>query len=266
MLFSVQEAGLGLVWVPVDCNGGSFDTLYNGQLVKSGSDGVLPLGAASGAADTSTKAIPFGVIVGNNLKEQLYNSTYHTNYITSKSPHDNTTEYVSVEGPWGKGDKSAMVLVHMIGPQTKIRGGLYGSSFGTVLAEQTVTTGSAAGSGYTAGAAGFTPVADLCTIYCRKGANLGCYRITTDTSTTVRTVDHYFPADIAIGDKFCAVGIRHSGSTYMQLDSESTYILGENRPATNYFIVTVEKLDLSESGKESCTFRFATCHFDSARA
>ena len=50
------------VWAPVD----GTDIAYVGQLVKSTGDGVGNAGSASGAADTTTKARLWGIVIGTN--------------------------------------------------------------------------------------------------------------------------------------------------------------------------------------------------------
>ena len=44
------------------------------------------------------------------------------------------------------------------------------------------------------------------------------------------------------------------------------YIAAEKTPATHYFSVFVEKLDLKTAGSETALFRFASIHFDPMRA
>ena len=116
--------------------------------------------------------------------------------------------------------------------------------------------------------ADFTPVADLCTAYCRTGANMGMYRISDNTSKTSITFDVAFPYDIAVNDTFVYVPMRACGPSYVQFDAEATYIEGGSSAslATNYFVIDVIRLDLKESGKETCLFRFNVDHFAKARA
>ena len=261
-MFDIHSGSPHSIWVPVDCNGGSFDTLYTGQIVKSGSDGVLPLGAASGAYDTSTEAIPFGVVIGTNKRTPSYSSTSYSESITSESPHGATTEYVLHEGTMiPKGDTSAAVKVALIQPGTIIKGSIFASTIGTALTVGTVSSGSSTGAGFTTSAINpATHRADLVTVYFRTGANRGIYRITTDSSTTVKTVEHYFPYDIAAGDKVVGTGLR-VGYCKGQTDTESVFIDGAADPATNHWGLNVLWLDLSVAGKECVYFQFGHIHF-----
>jgi hypothetical protein len=248
--------------------GAAGDTLYVGQIVYATGDGVAPLGQAAGAADTTNKKVPFGVVVGTDNKNPLYDSTYGVQYVTSvQSQADQLgRDWLGVEGPLGKADPAAKVHIALIEPTTVLKGRIFNGSWGTALTVQTVTTGSATGAGYTANACDFTPVADLCTAYCRSGANRGIYRITTDASATDCTVSLYFPYDIAVGDTFVRAPVRPFGKSYVQFDSESMFIDGSASPATNYFVIHVIGLDLSRAGGEYVLFRFDGDHFCTTRA
>jgi len=257
MGFRREKGTANLAWFPVDAT----DTLYRGQLVKSISDGVAPVGAASGARDASGDSHIVGIVVGDNNKTPVYDSTYKTHSITAVATQAalaarNTILHGGVGYP--KGDKRALVLVDVIDPLTWVYGPIFQTAFGTALSLLTATAGSTDGgvTGPTTNACDFTPVADLCTIYCRSGANKGQYRVTTDTSTTVPTVTHAFMEDIAIGDTFVRAPLA-MGRSFLQLQAtESMYINGAASPATNYFEVTVIKLDLETAGKEHAIFRF----------
>lgn len=247
-----------LVWMTVDAT----DILYRGQLVKYTSDGVAPAGAASGEDDATGDAYIAGVVVGDNNKIPVYDSTYHTHKITGVATQAllaarDTILHQGEGRP--KGDKRAMVLVDVIDVNTWIYGPIFVSAFGTAPALLTATAGSTDGgvTGPTTNACDFTPVADVCTIYCRSGANYGQSRVTTDTSTTVPTVVHAFMEDIAIGDTFVRAPLV-IGKSYLQTEAtESMYIDGAASPVTNYWAVEVVKLDLATAGKEHAIFRFA---------
>ena len=272
MGFQIIEGCVRRLWVPMDTT--STPTLYNGQLVKSTGDGVGPLAAASGVADTSGLQAIAGVVLGNNNKVPVYDSTVKTEKITSVITQADQVarNFMGVEGKYSKGDTQCFVEVGMIGPGTVLKAPIFGSAtvHGTALTAQTVSTGSTTGLGYTADACNFTPVADLATSYCRQGANAGVYRISDDTSTTVETNDVAFPYDIAIGDKMVRAPLRPFGQSYIQINSTSgalgLWIDGTASPATNYFIVDVLELDLRESGNEHVIFTFHPCHFDKVRA
>lgn len=263
-----------LVWCYVRQNARSYDTLYEGQLVQAGhvlgQDGVSPLASAAGVADTTTEGhIPFGVVVGHNWKEPAYNSTYKGFYITAEDPHAPSREFAMQDGMIPKGDKSAAVLVELIGPSTILKGRIFNAAYGAAITVGTVTTGSTTGAGFTCSGGlsdASTPVKWLGTAYCRSGANRGIYRVTTDTSATVKTFDHYWPYDIAVGDTFVNVQIRPWGSSYVQTDSESMFINAAANPATDYWIIDVVKLDLTNPGDEYVLFRFNTDHFSYVRA
>lgn len=268
MGFQIAMGTPQLLWIPVDnADRSSWETLRIGQLVYAASDGAVNLGQASGASDTSGKKVPFGVVVGTNLYSPLNDTTYKTEYVTAVDPHSNTTDFrMSGSLNIPVGDKIAAVAIALITPETVLRGQLYNATYGVAPTVVTVTTGSTTGAGYTAGACDFTPVADLCTTMCRTGANQGIYRVTTDTSTTVRTVGMYFPYDIAIGDTFVSVPLRPLGTSYVQTDAEAMFLDVSASPATNYWAIDVIKLDLKTPGQEHCLFRFNIDHFGKNRA
>lgn len=261
MAFRISEFNLGTpkkVWMPVD----ETDTLYVGQIVYSGSDGVLPLGAASGVNNRANNTkIPFGIVVGTNYRTPVYNSTYKANSITgvAASATQAATEKVGGHGDGnGVGDAQAKVEVVVISPDTVIAGPIYNAAYGTALSTFTISVASADGciTAPTGATTNFTPVADLCTMYARTGANTGVMRVTTDASTTQPTCTHGFPAAaVAVGDTFVRVPCR-MGMSYIQFDAESMYIEGSASPATDYFVVNVVGLDLKESGKETVHFMF----------
>jgi hypothetical protein len=266
MGFRVVDPNPQVVWVPVD----NADTLYEGQIVTAGGDGMLPITAASGAADTSGKLVPMGIVIGGNDKNPVFNSTYKGLSIAQATAQaaQLARDWFGVEGMFPKGDPQAFARVALIGPNTLIEGPIFNAAYGTALTAYAETTGSVDGATVTTAAIGFTPVADLVTIYCRTGANMGLYRITKDTSTTVHEMDVVFPYDVAIGDTFILAPMRFFGPSYVQFDGESTYIEGGSSAslATNYYILDIIRLDLRESGKERAVFRFNMDHFCKARA
>jgi hypothetical protein len=262
MGFSVMQGSYGSIWYPVDDNAASYETLYLGQIVKGASDGVMNLGVAAAGNATASSLSIMGVVVGTNNATPLFNSTYKAEYITSVAPHDNTTDY-RLSGGSGKmitGDKTAAVKVDVIGPGTILKGPIFNAAVGTAITVGTVTTGSSAGTGFTcsAGLMDFagTVTADRSTVYCRTGANRGIYRVCTDASTTVKTVDHDFPYDIAVGDTFVGVHLRPVGLCVTQLDSEAMYINAYGTTDSVYYTIDVLALDLSVAGQEHAIFRF----------
>jgi hypothetical protein len=102
-------------------------------------------------------------------------------------------------------------------------------------------------------------------VYCRSGANRGVYRVSSDTSTTVKTVYDYFKYDVALGDTFVGVPFK-LGETFLQLDATATYLEASATAATNYYEATIVELNLSTAGEEYAIFRFSTNQFDFARA
>jgi hypothetical protein len=103
-------------------------------------------------------------------------------------------------------------------------------------------------------------VASKTTAYCRSGANKGIYRVTSDTSTTVKTTASPFPAAIAVGDTFVHVNIKSFGHTTIQLDALGMFALAEGDASHNYG-VNVIKLNLAEAGKEYVDFQFGAYQF-----
>lgn len=248
-------------WMLVDY-GSAGDTLYVGQLVLVTGDGVAPLGQASGAADASGDKQVFGVVTGTNNLTAVFDATYKSQSITSVVSQANLVarECAFMQGDVVGGEKAAMVKVATITPDTILEGPLYATTYGTAPTVLTVTTGSTTGAGFTSNATQFTPVADMCTSYCRTGGNAGLWRVSKDTSTTVETNDLYFPYDIAVGDTFIRVPVK-KGVSYVQLDAESMFIDAAGTPATNYFVINVlELVDFDKPGKERVRFRFAPRH------
>lgn len=263
MSFQRANGSPNLVWVPVDCNNNSsYVTIYNNHLVAITSDGVAAMAAAaSGAADATGEQVIGGIAVGNNNKSPLYSSTYNQEYITSENGHTTTTERIGQEGYVVKGDKSAYVLVDLINEHTLIKGSIFNAAYGTAPTVGTVSVANTNGTGFTTSAIQpGTPVADLCSVYFRTGANRGIYRITSDTSSTVKTTNHYFPFDIAVGDTVVGVPMRTTGYSYVQTDTVGGYLNSAANPATDYWVVFVRHLDLRTAGQEVAYFYFAPYH------
>ena len=256
------------VWMPINTVS-SVSTLYYGQLVKfdtASMNGCAPLAVANGAADTSSKEIISGIVTGFNYypMTNLNNATYGQYMAGVTAVADQKAIYkMGVEGMHPKGDPQPMVQVARLTPSTVIEANIYNAAMGTaptLLTPSTAPTTSA----ITTNACDFTPVAQLCTTYCRTGANAGIYRISSDTSTTASTYTMYWPNTPAITDTFVRVPLRQ-GTSFMQINSTSGYIgmwvEASASPATNYFAISVDELDLRLSGQEKVLFRFDTCHF-----
>jgi hypothetical protein len=274
-MFQVIRGSPARMWYHVDCaDRSTYETLYIGQLVTPGYDGafcdaVMNLGQATGINATTYKKQPFGVVIGTNLRTPGFSTTSNSDYITAVDPHSSTTEFAGGEGPYAvRGDHSAMVEVALIDPCTVLKGDLRNAAIGTGPTVRTVSTASTTGAGFTVSAAFdfTTPVANLTTVYCRSGANMGIYRDTTDTSSTVVTTDQYFPYDIAVGDTFVRVPLRMVGNSYVQTDAEALYFNTAANPATNYWTIQVIHLDLSTANQEYVVFRFDGDHFCAVRA
>lgn len=269
--FEVVESPQRTIWAPVDYNS---TTLYVGQLVVAGGVASSMCGAVkawnpAGLADTTADQVPFGVVVGTDNKTPLYSSTYSAEYVTGVQSQANLTarSYFGKEGSMYAGDPQACVQVAVLSPETILKGRIYNNAWGTAPTVLTVTTGSTTGAGFTANAAEHTPVAYNATVYCRSGANRGLYRVTTDTSTTVRTVNHYFPYDIAVGDTFVSVNLNALGPSYAMTDTAGTYF--NNSAAvttTNYIWIDVLELHLETAGDEHVIFRINPIQYAAVRA
>lgn len=271
--FSVSEAPMRTIWAPVDYNNATGQTLYVGQLVVGGAvgscSGSVKAWNPAGVGDTTADQVPFGVIIGTNNKEPVYNSTYKAEYITSVQSQADllARKFALAEGQFSKNDPQALVKVAVLDPTTVLKGRIFTTSYGTAVGVVTVTTGSATGAGFTSGSADHTPVAYNATVYGRSGANKGLYRVTYDTSATVRTVYQYFPYDIGAGDTFAAVNISNLGTCKMMTDTAGTFI--DNAAAvgtTNYLWIDVLELNLETAGQEFALFRINPLQFLSLRA
>jgi hypothetical protein len=262
-----------LVWRPVLAG----STIYTGALVSTAAidaptEGVQAMPVAAGVSNTTAQFIPMGVCVGNNnvAANEVYNSTYKTSYITAPAAgaiYGSTTQYQGVEGPWSKGDPRAMVLVSLIDATTILRAPLYNAAYGTAPTEATVTVGSGTdGLDCTSTAVEVATVSVFATLYARTGKNAGVYRTLTSASTTAHTWLQAMYKDMEIGDKIVVVGLRPFGSCYMQIHSSAMFINTAAAAATDYFIIDVVRLDLSQAGKEYVEFRFNADNFCAIRA
>jgi len=261
MGFRVVHNGCQPIWAPLI----NTDTLYNEQLVVVGNEGVAPLAAATGAGDTTGKQVPYGVVIGNNLKTPTFDSTYNTDKILYKDPSSAGSEdYVSVEGPWAKGDKQAMVKIDLITAQTVLRAPLYTDTLGTAPTVGTLS-GTPTTVTATSSAVEEAGVASLSTLFVRSGDQAGAYRVTDDTSTTALTWDLPLNAAPVAGDTVVRINLRPQGLSRMQIGTEALFVDTGATVTTNYFLIDVIRLDLREAGREYVEFRFHPCHFDSVR-
>ena len=267
MGFRIIQGSPQIVWAPITDS----DTLYIGQIVKcAGNEGVQPAGTASGAADTTGKGVLYGIVVGNNNKTPVYNSTYRADYITDATPKASTTVFTGVEGPWSKGDKQAMVQIAILTPTSVVRGNIWRGAVGTALPENTVKASNAHYANCTIDS---TPKSFMKlmprhynTAYFRTGANAGTYRLLDSASTIGLTWDKNLFASASHDDKvIIAKGLRSNGYSKLFVDSESMYIDNTVSATTSYYVVNVLRLDLREQGKEFCDFMFLPEHFSPKR-
>jgi hypothetical protein len=261
------------IWVPVVPAG----TIYVGGLVcvdTSGPlNGVIQLPDASGVANDSNLDVPFGVCIGTNRKNPLFNSTELTEYITAPAAADAfggaSIEYVGVEGPWAKGDPIPMVKIALIAPGTVIKAPLRVANIKTAPTVETVTsqtTGGATGVGCTTGTQDFTSIAnDMQTLYFRSGGNAGTYRTNNSASATALLFAKATRNSVEIGDTLVIVPVRsHGFSTVMFDDTTAMFIDCADAPAlngTDRWIIQVVRLDLATPGQEYCEFCFDSVHF-----
>ncbi len=265
-------------WIPL--SGDAATVFYQGSIVtmvKANADitqdGVLLMGNAVGVADTTAKRMPYGLILGFNSfpgNETFSGGRQTCTAIASASQHAATAQYLGGSNNIGViDDGRPKAEVAIIDPCTYIKMPIWNSTWGTAISVGTVTAAGASttGAGFTASTTSdcSTPVAGLGTVYCRKGANKGVSRVSSDASQTVKTVFDYFKYDIAAGDQFVSVPLRE-GMSYIQIDATSTFIDASQNSATHYYIVDVVELNLATAGQEYAVFRFTSEHFSFAYA
>lgn len=229
---------------------------------------VKPLAVPAGVADTTNFQMIAGIVVGISDQRPISDSTgqYAAGVLTQAAQI--ARNWMGVEGMYGKDDPQLFVQVMPIYPWTWIEGPIFNAALGT--APTVVSdTGGADSTGYTTagttGACDFTPVANVASIYCRKGANIGMIRTTNDTSTTAPDVTVAFPYDVALGDQFVRVPLKQ-GLSHIYIDGPGMYIDCSKTPATHTFEVFVRSMNLEKAGEETAQFRFTNPHFDYARA
>ena len=275
MPFTIVEGEGRTLW----CASDGSSTYYIGQLVSLVAASkaqilgtVVPLAVPAGVQDLTNFQIPFGVVVGFNALTPTYTTVgsaslqYATGVITQADQL--ARSWTGAEGMYSKGDPQLLIQVARIYPGTIIRGPICNAALGTaptVVADTVGTDTTGYTTAATTGACEFTPVADLATIYCRSGKNMGLYRVTHDTSTTQPDCNIAFPYDVALGDTFVRVPLKQ-GISYIYISGPGLYINSALGLATNYFTVFVSKLDLRDAGNETADFEFCTAHFDNYRA
>jgi hypothetical protein len=278
-MFEVIESPLKPLWVPVDYTAAVVARI--GQMVYGGMattpvpslSGVALIPAATGAANTTAKHIPFGVICGLATRSgRTFDTTYMSEYDTSVNTQAALVarDVIGVEGMISKTDPIVAVqIMRIMGTHTVIKGSIFLTTFGVPPTEVTATTGSADGLTWVGATNGITtPVALNGTTFCRVGANAGIYRVTSSSGAggnTTRVVLIPFPYDIAIGNKFVDVPIK-VGTCFMQTDALALFINGAVCDATNCWIINCWEMDLKVAGKETAIFSFTGDHFCAHRA
>jgi len=269
----VHQASHQTKWVPILAG----QTCYIGQLVTVDSatplEGVLPMPTAAENNNYTNMDIPMGVVIGFNAVagDVVTNTTYSAQYMTGVavgSSHDSTTQYRGVEGIWSRGDKLAMAHIQKIDVGTVLRAPLFDTAYGTALPPVAVTTACGGdGIGCSTDAATCASIANFGTIYVREGANRGIYRTLTSASTTAHTWLQGMPHDVAVDDSVLILnGIRPYGTGKMQIDAAAMFIDVNAALTTDYFNINVDRLDLSEAGKEYVEFTFDAANFIAYRA
>jgi hypothetical protein len=260
------------IWVPIT----DVTVIYVGSIVgvdkTAPGEGVIGLPDAVGAANVTNNDVPYGVVIGTNLKTPVWNSTYKCYSIpstTAADPHDGAArEYVGVEGPYPKGDQIAMAKISLITPSTVLKAPFFVAEVGVPLTERTVTAGDAAGTGCVVSASDFTPIAyPMQTVYFRTGANAGTYRMVDQASATALEWDTATVNDTASGDVLVMAPVRTHGFSTVMFDDVSATFIDIDAPvynATHRYVINVVRLDLRETGKEYVEFMFDASHFGHA--
>lgn len=275
--FSIAEGTARTMWCACD----SASTYYIGQLVAwNASAGaacvgaVVPLPAASGIVDATGEVVIAGIVVGLDL----LNPTFNTTYMVDSAVNACTTQahlatrkaagvYNQGRGMYNPNDYQPLVEVALIDATTVIKGPICQTA-GTAPTVCTSTAADTTGgtTALTVNACEFTPVANFCSIYCRTGTNAGQWRTTNDTTNTAPDVTTAFINDVAVGDTFVRISLKQG---YSMLQTGGTGMFIDNTLSggtTNSWGAFVYYIDAREAGKEYATFRFDGAHFSSVRA
>jgi hypothetical protein len=254
--------------------GDTTSTYYVGQIVsftaasKAAIPGaVVPLAVASGVADLANQQVIAGVVVGFNNRTPVYDATLKANSAGGTivtQAQQLARDWALNKGMYVIGDPQLLIDVAIIDPCSLIEGPIFAGAYGTACVVGT-DTGGADTTGYTTAGTtttlGFTGVNDFATVYCRTGANAGLYRTLNSTSATAPDVEAAFPFDVVAGDTFVGAPLKQ-GFSYIYIAGPGMYIDQSASPATNYFEVIVEKVDLKVAGSEKALFRFCPQHFN----
>jgi len=232
---------------------------------------VVPLAVPAGAADTTNFQVIAGVVVGGNVRTPTYDSTWLANSYggaVATQAQQLARDIAFNKGMYAGSDPQVLLDVAIVDPTTLIEGAIFHNAYGTAITEVVPTnTDDTTGwtSAATANTPGWTNVANLGTHYCRTGANAGLYRTSVNTTATAPQVTTAFPYDVTAGETFVSVPFKQ-GVSFIYISGPGMYINSYLTPATNYFTVIIEKLNLRDAGKETALFRFCPEHFDNARA
>lgn len=264
MGFYVDSGSPRTVWAPIDTVTGT--SLYVGQLVKNDSvslNGMAPLAAASGSTDKSQLQSIYGVMIGDNNATAKNIATYGQ-YQTGQNTValQNGTIKLGNSGMYSVGDPQALVQVAVINPNTVLRANIYNATVGVAPTLATAASGCST-SGFTCNSIDVATVANMCTCYCRTGANAGRWRVVLSASATALTFTTLWPVAPAVGDTFVVVPLK-VGYSFGNITATGGYIgMGidcSKTAATDYYGMHVYELDLREAGKETVLFAFDAIH------
>lgn len=224
------------------------ETCYAGQLGQSGlvggAGGHIQIADAATEAHENDHAI-LGLIAGVVDDSRTYDSTYRGD----KSTYTTTQATVAADG-------HGQVQATIIRPwDTLIKAPINYTAYGTAPTVLTVTTASSGGTVVTHAGNTITDTADdLCTVYCRTGANRGEYRVVTTGTTTAQTVTVPFPYGIVVGDTFikaaCVLGIGG-----LDIIATANCINGD-AALSSYYDVYYHEINLEVAGQEYAVFSF----------
>lgn len=199
---------------------------------------IAPTDVDGDAAPSLTT--PFvGLCVGI-VNDPIYSAAYQAEYNTYDS---------SLAAILANSNKDAsQVLVSIARPGDLWEAPVVKDTIGTALTELTNSSASSNGTTLTH-TVGTNSQAGYSTLYCRKGANKGQYRIVTSGSTSTKVVTVPFPYAIADGDVFVNATAR-LGRMMMIFDSLYMAIDGDVTTGGSYYTAFCHKLDLETSGEE----------------
>jgi hypothetical protein len=237
-------------------------------------NGLTPLAVASGASDVSGDQCIYGIIVGTNDETPTYIATYGQYLLGTNTTGtlQKARKFFGAEGMYAKGDPQGLVRVAKITAETILEADIYNATVGvapTVVTSTAVTNATGGMTGFTTGSIDVATVANMCTFYCRSGANAGLYRVAKSASSTTHTFDTSWPYAGATTDTYVCVPYR-VGLSFAQITATSGYLgMGldcSQTAATNYFAINVIDMKLSVAGKEVVRFTFSPAHFQGVRA